>query len=74
MERALFLTIAQLHETPVQRPENYEISAPSGKVMRPRWGASAHVLQQCYREALFGKALLHKLPFTVGQLGFEHIS
>jgi hypothetical protein len=31
---------------------------------------AAHVLQQRYREALFGEALLHKLPFTVGQLGF----
>ena len=26
-----------------------------------------------YREALFGEALLHKLPVTVGELGFEHV-
>jgi hypothetical protein len=33
----------------------------------------AHELQQRYREALFGKTPLHKLPFNIAQLGFEHV-
>ena len=33
----------------------------------------AHELQQRYREALFGKTPLHKLPFNIAQLGFEQV-